>query len=1406
MKQRITSDFSLCKFALSLLTIIVLLTSSLAPSLNILTDDNSIVYADSNKEDRPKDGESVNVEDTNSYYSPAQYQQAVIEANKAKDNRQPIPPTIQEIIDAGKADGSIKSENGRYKFTSQTKNLGNVSNVKSDAMWTAYAQYIMGYGISPSNKLTSVFSKVLNFVNGKDSKGTEFENRVGSQVKTGSTKVEFQLSDLSTTASHFDGMKTKGGSWLSRRLASTIGTFVNYHYWETSDGPDEIKPSIGEKITAWTSMFLNAIAGVLDGMTTAISKVLFAFDPYSWMGWGDSSSDGTKSKNVIVRTISTFLQSFGISKAVIKTIINLMITVLAGTLCILLLLGVRKGNLKSAGRTLKNIGLRFILLLVFFPIMASATHNLSESISETLGKTKFSGASSEVIKHVLLDVEDWASSQNLSPTALNPANGIPDSGADNNYTDSDFAPSKKRGLIYEINKRSQETLDNSNSDSSKRGNGMTHKTANDLLEAWANGDTFTVKSYVASVERNERKPKVAAFHAGGSIKTPDFGSVPTLEYNDKTYLIASHLSSYIWSLVDFRTDNDSENSGYTINNKHKATVMNNNGKQKNEDIHYQENKPYGVDGGQSFSTQSVVLLLQTSFSPNGEAVFRSLNISPSGQSKTQQLSSSPIKWRSVTMPYDNALGKVAGYLYLFAFLLCSCLISFAVLCGLFYSGFFQSVVKFFRESFKFLFTGNYASAVSSVCYYLAIMVIGLLGLNLSAIVVNLVMTLSGTFAGLIPSSVPTSMVDIISSVVGIALSLWLAGIKLPFSISMKDSPIAAMLYMPLEVAERASKAIMKHSAVHNRLGSGSFGSYQGASSRGESSYAHKANANNDGFNNSLQDKINDANSNANMNGNASANGANASDKLNKSSLADKVKFGNNANSGVGLSGDLNNASDNIGNRFNRDEDKLHNGLDNINTSEGNVDNGAEKAPEDKFKSDGMSVVSLGNGGDKFGTGDETGKKSLTPLEEADIDIMNRDKTAQFKETTSEEAEKLASSLSDETMELLSEANNNAEAEKILMDDPNGSYVASQNNIAKQSIYDEEENPDKFFLDDVNDENGAIVGYAFNKDKFNEALRQTDEEIEKEADGDKDKKNELIEQRTLARKVFQEGTNGIYDEMNTDKGKILSSDEYKEKIARGLVSGTGTRSYLRNAKDEAQQLPRYIRNSGYMNAIVTSANGVKELVKGDAKAFTSALSEAKQSVAQQHSENKVKKQASKQQKARDNEQYHKDKAQKQREKSEKLAMAQQQRIAEVNRLKSKGKLNIYEEAKLHKMQDELNSAQKSINRMNRRANLNDNLSNRNVKQQAKSSRKIVETTERQADREQRYTEQQAVNQQRSQARRAMMNDIQSLEKELNIKDSERLNVDKRVSDKKTKQYHNELLMKRRKQRLEKDKKQ
>lgn len=1405
MKKNNTSDFSMKKIALSFFTIFTLITSTLAPSFNLLLNDNAIVYAD-----EKNIGGDTNVEETNLYYTISQYQQAVLEANKAKANNTEIPSTINEIVNEGLESGAIKEENGKYVVTEKVSNSNENNGSKGDALWTGYAKYIMGFGIKPMDKLTKVMSEVYSNVTGKKVKGTgEFENVVGSNIKSGSTKVEFQLADLSTTASNFEGNSDKDNTWLSRRLSSILGTWANYGYIETSDGPNEIEANFGEKLTSWIAQLCVYLNGAFDAFGMAISKVLFSFDPYSWLGW-NGTENGVNSKNVIVRTFSNFLQSFGISKDVIKTIMDVTILFLAGAMCFVVLMALKKGNLKSATGKIQNIALRVLLLGLFIPVMATCTHSISNTLSESLGKTKFAGGSSEVIKHVLLDVEDWASSQNLSPTALNASNSIPDAKASQNYVDKSFIPSKKRSLIKDINDKSESIL----------GEGATHKDGIEMLEAWANGEKFTVKSYVASVERNESK-NLSAFASSGNTSSVNSSgrTIPLLKYNKDTWLIASRLSSYIWSLVDFRKD-DSKNSGYTITEAHKATVYDNNKKKKQKDINYQEQKAYGVQSNQSFSTQSVVLMLQTAFNKNGEAVFRTLKISPSGQSKTQQVSSSPIAWRSVTMPSENGFAKFSSCLYLIAFLLSSTLISIAVMFGLFYSGFFKGISKWFRDTGAFLFSGDYGRAVSSICYYLAIMAIGLIGLNLSSIIVNLIMTISSMLAGMLNNDVlPSSTIDLIASIVGIGLSLFLAGIKLPFSVNLKDSPIAILLHMPLEMADNVSNKIMAHSGVNNRLsnsGSG-FGKYEGASSRGESSFSHKANDNH----NALKDKINKANQNQsgananNLNSNGNSN-ANNNSKANNASLNDKLNSNglmNNSDLNNGMANsDINNANSKLD-----DTDKLNNLNDNqVDANEKAIDNGMEKAPdEENSKLDDMNIVSLGSNGNKFDDVDNDGnanKNGLTPLEEADVDVLNRDKTSQFKETTSESAEKLVSKLSPDTIDNLITANCEEEAEEILLDDANGSYVASQNNIAKQTVYDEEENPNKFFLQESYDENGNLIGYNFDKDEFDEALRQTDSEIEEQAKDEQDKNN-LLERRALAKKAFQEGTNSIYTELKGSKSKILSGDEYKEKIARGLVSGVGTRSYLRNeinrakgtAKEKILSAPRYVRNSPYMSAMVMGAKGVNELAKGNSVAFTSALSEAKDMVKSHHQDNKIQKTQKTIDKQSKKEQKNKDKAQKHKEKSEKIALQQRKRLAEIERLQSKGNLNMYDKTKLSKLTDEINSAQKRMNLHDNIANSKENAVSRNVKKQAKAQNKLEkETLKKQLNPSTKKTnsvtrpnlakrtdEFMNKKNQRQDTKKSMLDTIDNLETKYDVPSNERLNSNK-ASNRQIKKHYDELM--------------
>ena len=900
MNENKTSAFSFKKFTISFLTIFTLVSSTLMPSLNFLSNDNNIVYADEKK----KEG-SGNVEDTEFYYSGAQYQQAVIEANKSIANNKTIPPTIQEIINEGESSGSIKkNKDGKYEVTQKLKSSNSGQGMKGENMWTGYAKYIMGYGIAPAETMKDAISRVFDCFSNKPKKGeSDFKNTTGARVKTGSNMVGFNLSDLSDTASHFDGNGDTDGRWLSRRISSTIGTFVGYHYIDTTDGTSrkELKSTLGESITAWISQGCVLLSGALDGITTMFSKILFAFDPYSWLGWGDGK-DGTDSDNPFIRLLSRSLQSFGISKKTIKLLMDVGILVLSGLMCFVVLFAFKKGNLKSASGKLQNILLRILLLLVLMPLMASCAHNVSNYISEMLGKTKYAGASTEIVKNVLLDVEDWASSQNLSPTALNPSNKVPDSNAKENYLDTDFIPAGNRSLIKEINDKSEEILQD----------GATYKNGAEMLEAWGDGDTFTVLSYDASIKRNESRP-LSAFASSAGAEARRVGDKPLLRYNKDTWIIASDLSSYIWSLFDTR-DDVSKNSGFSINKKHKERVYDNGKKEETKEIYYQEQKPFGVDSNQSFSTQSVALMLQTAFDDNGEATFRALQISPSGLSKTQQQSSSPVAWRSVTMPNDSAFAKFSGCLYLIAFLLAGVIISCAVLFGLFYSGFFQGVIRWCKMLFKFMFTGDYGYATGTVCYYGAVILIGFFGLNLSAIVVNIVMGIGGAVAGLVSQynqSVDGSVLDLVSSIAGIGLALFLSGFQFPFGFELRTSPIAVLLHAPLEWADQITEKMMKHSSTHNRLGSGTFGAYQGASSRGESSLSHKANNGNNGY---FDDKLNNnngnnSNSNANNNGfsNNDANGI-ANNKANNSSLLDKLNtsgMNNNAMNGNNLDNNSN---------------------------------------------------------------------------------------------------------------------------------------------------------------------------------------------------------------------------------------------------------------------------------------------------------------------------------------------------------------------------------------------------------------------------------------------------------------------------------------------------------------------
>lgn len=1175
---------------------------------NINTDNfiqfNNVVYAD----------ETKHAEDVSSLYTESQYQQAIIEANNAVNNKEKVPSAIQDIINQGIKEGIIvKKGAGNYKLNDNIKSKKTGTFTKGENnLWTGYAQFIMGTGIKGQDTLLQDF-----FTVGKKA----FSNPVGSKIKSGSSFATFGLGELSEAMSGKLG-STDAYGWNSRMISSFLGTFTGYNYIQTEEGSRFINASWGDKITSFLAQITLTFNTVAESLNALLSKALLALNPFSWFGY---HSNNYVENNPFSKAIKTFFESLGVDKEIITLILNGTATILIFVLIFFLLRGISKGNLNYGKSKLKNYALRIVLLLIFFPLMANLTNTISQSLYKTVGKTSlFSSSSDQVVKHVLLDVEDWAISQNLSPTALSSSNPLPNAHAGDNYVDKNFKPSIKRGLINEINDKSKMIL----------GNALEYSTGSDLLEAWSESKTFDINSYVSGIKNNESKD-LAAFSGNGSTRINDGGrNVPAFKYdtdskdNSKSpYIIASNLGSYIWGITDFKQTLGS-NSGKEMEKAHKTSVYNYKKEKTEGDIKFKETENYGVDNNQSFSTQSVALMLQTSF--NGKsAIFKTSNISNTGAYVSSVLSANPVSWRSVTMPSENMVSSFANRLYLVAFLIAGFIINLGVFLSLWHSGVFTGVKNLIFECSKFAITGDYGYAVGFVSYYIAIIVLGLFTMNLSSILVTLLMSITSTLAGLLQNlhlAWAGSFIDIITSIAGIIFAMYLSGITLPFNLDkIKDSPIATLMNLPFKKAKEITKNAHKHSAMNNKssgVGLG-FGKYTSNSDKGnsDSSFSHKAKRNDfanaqteDGAilggelgrklkeanerNNSSNDKFKELNPNAN-NYNSSENNNLSKDKLNNDS---KDKLDTNLN-------DLFKHSDVL------DRDKQHSSLNgNENNSNGNNNSqsslNANNGDNEHLSQ--MGLYGIPNGGIN-GNKDKIKNNSVngTDLLQAEKEMLERPKTSKFSETTARQAEKIVRKLSDDTISRMSLVQTQDEMDSLLLSDLNGAYVASQNNIAKQSIYDEEENPNRLFLSSTVDENGDLNGYDLDRDEFDKYARMSEKELEEEIKEGKESKENIQGKYDLAKKAFSEGSNAIFNETRSKKSELLNDDEYRERIARGLVSGLGTHAYLRN---QAKKLPTYISNTPYLGQMYKLAKNTNKAVlsakTGDAKGFVTALNETK----------------------------------------------------------------------------------------------------------------------------------------------------------------------------------------------------
>ena len=658
-----------------------------------------------------------------------------------------------------------KSEDGDGEGEGENKSKG--KNKAINDYTVMYAQIIMGSAIEEQKKeedSKNKGNKVEKFVN----------NTVSSIIGDGGVALDVNYSEMSYYNKQLlgrDTSKYEGGE-NGQQLASTFKTFNYYGYINTVSGNSIVSGGKG------------AIAGIgrtFGGVIAFVGLVLFwairtisywllttlaQMNPYHFVGFKQGA--GLMPDNPLSTATSKFFEGFGMNGEVITTITEL------GLIIILFLLGIgvirhlTKARFREAGQSGKKWLVRIFVIFAMFPVLALTATGISKSVSKIAEQTNFQ--SSPTMRH-LLNQRVWASGTNLSPSGLNGMER-PTSKAEEDYLDKSYVPSSKKGrnLIKQINTVGYENM-----------YGMTDETkiSFSLIGRWMKDENFNVNTYMGDLRSGKA----------------DNGELPGMANFKEVYakhkkvkpseLSRANIKSAIWS------------STQNVNEKTKDVTNEN----------YNPALKIGTSGGQSLSTQSVALMLQSSFDDTS-AKFYAYNFAPSGlQGNMKNLMTVKTEWKELTLPGEGVLGVFGSWLSLIAESIAYICVASAVILALLTTNMFAAMIAFVKHIFRALVSGSINSAMATFLIYLGGIGSVLISVALPGLFIKLIQSIGDGIRMATQEVVPSGIVEIITAIALIFFSIYLSfRAKLPQSGKTPVKLLATILTdMAMDFEKRVSE-------------------------------------------------------------------------------------------------------------------------------------------------------------------------------------------------------------------------------------------------------------------------------------------------------------------------------------------------------------------------------------------------------------------------------------------------------------------------------------------------------------------------------------------------------------------------------------------------------------------------
>lgn len=616
---------------------------------------------------------------------------------------------------------------GNDPETGESKGKGKIKG--KDSQWTLYAQMIMGKAID-TKKQDDKSKGVLQ---------RGFDGVVSGIIGDGGVQLDIPYSKFSALNKQLvegkDVDKYKGGE-QGRNVASFLATYSKYGYINTISGN-----KIASEGSELVGGFVRVIAGIIaliglvlytliNKVTEWFSKALVMFNPYHALGF--DKGDTVLPKNPVSTKMKEFFNAMGINGEFFQTLLELGILIISFIFLMAIIKNIFDRNIRALTDNVKKWIVRVVVIVVGLPVLALTASGISKTVSNFADLTNYND--SPAVKH-LVDTRAMASGTNLSPDGLDEGK-IPEAGATQDYIDKDFEPSENRNMIARINKESYERFYKDENESS-----IGFK----ILSKWMMNNNFNVNTYIADLRTDANLPGVANFDEA-------YANAKDLSKAQKEKLSRRDLEYVMWS----GTQNADEDL------------------RKPDFKNFDPTMPLGVYENKTFSTQSVVLMLQSSFDASS-AKFYAYNFAPkNNQANLKNLTTVKTEWKEISMPGDGIVGGIGSWLSLISQSLSYVLLASAVLMALFTTTMVTGFIFFIKQAINTIILGSVPSLFATFLIYLGGVFSVIVAITIPGVFLKLVDGSGFVFGEVTNNFIPPGFIDITTSLISLAIAYWLS--------------------------------------------------------------------------------------------------------------------------------------------------------------------------------------------------------------------------------------------------------------------------------------------------------------------------------------------------------------------------------------------------------------------------------------------------------------------------------------------------------------------------------------------------------------------------------------------------------------------------------------------------------